>query len=311
MSVLGYARAAWLRRAGAVLSLVTLTVGLASAQEKPPAVSSAWPSTPGLLTLYVLGLVALVFGLHIVDSVKAYTFSRESRDRLLEKLHGSLSPEQLTKVAGELTPTGIQGTTRSIFTYALLLVLGIAIFHLLTMSKFEKAPEYADKILTLLSGSLASIIGFYFGSQATKDAAEPARQQAQTPPASPGKITGVVPKQANRSVQVKIEGTGFGDEPGSVKFGLVSAEKPEGWSPTSILVKVPPNAEPGPTTVSVNPVHDKEIVGSPALFTVLPSQGHDIAELPVPHASPAPSSMKKGPDDLASDEGSFVVAGGA
>ncbi len=260
-----------LRATRMVLALSVLSAGLARGEDSPARASDSWSYTPKLLVFYVLLLAAFLFGLHLVDSLQAYAFSRKTRDKLLEKLGlAALSPEQIAKMAGQFTPTGVPGTTRSLVTYALLATLAIAVFHFVAVSKFEKAPEYADKILTILAGAFSSIIGFYFGSKAMKEGAESVKQPPEEPLTPPGEISKVTPKRAKPGDEVQIEGKGFGEQPGTVKFGVISADKTEDWKDRTIKVKVPRNAEVGPRAVTVNPAHGKEIVGSPTLFEVAP-----------------------------------------
>jgi hypothetical protein len=226
----------------------------------------------GLVVVYVALLFALPFVLHLNDSIRAYMFAKETRNALLEKLQ-NVSPDQVAKLSHELaelgTPAGIPGTTRSIFTYSLLVVLGIAVFHLLVISPDVESRKYADKILTVLAGTVSSLIGFYFGSKATKEGAGPPGGQGSEATRPPGKITNVTPKEAKAGEVVTIDGQGFGDNEGTVKFGAVSVDKAEGWKESSIKVKVPPHAKEGPTAITVNPAHEKEIVGSPVLFKVV------------------------------------------
>lgn len=227
-----------------------------------------------LLLVYVGLLFTLPFGLHLNDSVQAYRFSKQTRDKLIDKLDNKLSADQGVRLMRELaelaTSAGIPGTTRSIYTYTLLVVLGIAVFHLLAVSSDESAGQYADKILTVLAGTVSSLIGFYFGSKATKEAAESGgARQAEEPTGPSGKITNVVPNEAKAGQEVKIEGTGFGNQGGNVKFGEISADKVEDWKENSIRVKVPQSATVGSTVITVNPPQGAEIVGSPTLFKVL------------------------------------------
>ncbi len=221
--------------------------------------------TPKLLGLYVLLLVGFVLLLHLVDNLMSYhTFNK-----LVAKWEGTLTRES-TKALQDLAPAGIPGTSRSILAYGLLLVLAISVFHLLAIGGSEKAPEYADKILTVLSGSLSAIVGFYFGSKATREGAEAgAAQRAETPMKPIGRITKVVPPEGSSGTNVTIEGVGFGDR-GQVLFhGTLGTQVSGGWKDNSINLKVPDGLEKGPTAITVNPSHNEEIVGSPELFRVI------------------------------------------
>jgi hypothetical protein len=196
--------------------------------------------------------------LHALDNRQSYKFAAETRDKLLEANKGSLSPEQFELLAGQV-PQGIPGTTRSIFSYGLLVLLAAAVFHLLVFGGPDALPT-ADKILTVLAGALSSIIGFYFGSKATKEGVDTGAAQRPDPPtpADP-RITGVDPKKAKPGDDVTITGSGFGAEQGTVQFGDVSVPKVEMWKDTVIRVKVPATPTAGPTTVFVNPVQGRRV----------------------------------------------------
>jgi IPT/TIG domain-containing protein len=233
--------------------------------------------TPRLLALYVILLVLFPLVLHLVDSFQAYELSKRTcKDLLLGKLgklDSAVSPDQAMRLARDLTelakPTGIAGTTRSIFTYTLLLVLGISVFHLLAVGNVDAA----DKILTILAGAVSSIIGFYFGSQAAKegvDSKDPQPRETSKPP--PGSIIRVDPPQATTRVPVTIQGSGFGAKKGGVQFGSITAVDVSEWDETHIKVNVPDKCIQGKTAITVNPAHEREIVGSDTLFEIIESK---------------------------------------
>jgi hypothetical protein len=227
-----------------------------------------------LLGIYVGLLVVFIWSLHWWDSYNAYRFSSSARDALLLKLPKDLSPDDFVRVADKVEglaklPEGIAGTTRAIFTYALVLIVGIAVFHLLAVSLDPKANDMADKLLTLLGGGLTTTIGFYFGSKATKEGIDAGAAQDQ--PKSPaGHIDNVQPDHAKCGDVVAINGSGFGTAKGNVEFGSISIQPSDiqGWSDRAISLKVPATAPPGPVDVSVNPTSGSKLVGH-GLFTVV------------------------------------------
>ena len=243
-------------------SSVAATDGNCSPACPPKKTPPAW-----LLVVVFFLSVLLMYALHWFDSYHAYRFSKESRDALLAKIGGNLSPEQFATIA-KLQPTGVSGTTRSIFTYGLLALLGAAVFYFLAFSDAPKAPEYADKILTVLAGAVSSIIGFYFGSKATREGITTGAAQREDKPTNPGGgISGVDPKQAHHGDVVTIEGTGFGDPEGTVQFENssakpISAEGTEEWHPNLIRVKVPGSVPVGKARIVVNPKQAARIVSS-------------------------------------------------
>jgi hypothetical protein len=107
------------------------------------------------------------------------------------------------------SPTGIGGTTRSILAYSLIIVLGIAVFHLLTVSQGDKATDSIDKLLTLLAGSLTTAIGLYFGAKATSEGVATGIAQEPEKLAKPsGHIEKVDPAYAKHNDSVVIQSTG-------------------------------------------------------------------------------------------------------
>jgi hypothetical protein len=224
-------------------------------------------------------IVLFVSVLHLVDSKQAYRLASNETAEIWKKLPNSLSADDLAKLQGLLaavSPSGITGTTRSILTYSLIIILGIAVFHLLALP--PAAPnlatsyaDYADKILILLAGSLTTAVGFYFGAKATADGVAAAKPQDGAQPSAPsGQIERVEPDHGAPGAMVVIKGTGFGNDRGNVQFGDVAVGTIDNWSETSIKVKVPDTGlAAGKVDVTVNPAHGSKIVG-PELFTVEP-----------------------------------------
>jgi hypothetical protein len=229
------------------------------------------PDAWEMLLVYFVLPAAIVFFLHFYDSKKGYVFAAETRKMLLDKLGGGLTADQVMSLSRELTPTGMAGTTRSIFTYGLLILLGTAVFHLLAFSSDTHALEYADKTLGVLSGALSAIIGFYFGSKAMREGVETGGSQApEIMPPPRGKITGVEPPKAKRGEEITIVGIGFGDTRGSVEFNGESVPTTEDWMPTRIRVRVPESVPKGSVMISANPSKGNKIVGVDVPFEVVP-----------------------------------------
>lgn len=232
---------------------------------------------PRLLLTYVLLVVFFVTALHVIDAVQAYQISRRQSAAILNKLPASLSADDLLKVqqalAAYASPAGIAGTTRSILTYALIIILGIAVFHLLALppsdaKTAEDYAAYADKLLILLAGSLTTAVGFYFGAKATTEGVDAGRDQDGDQTATLfGHIDTVDPSHGTIGNSIVIKGTGFGTDTGNVQFGDVAVPTVDSWSETSITVKVPPGLHSGKVDISVNPAHGNRITGKD-VFTV-------------------------------------------
>jgi hypothetical protein len=156
------------------------------------------------------------------------------------------------------SPTGL-------LTYALIVILAIVVFHLLTVSPPAAAAayaDYADKLLILLAGSPTTAVGFYFGTKAIAEGASAATcQRPETPAAPSGHIEKVTPDNGPHDTSAVIVGRGFGRDTGNVEFGDKTVGQPDSWSETSITAKVPAGLNPGKVDVSVNPARGNKIVG--------------------------------------------------
>lgn len=205
-----------------------------------------------LLIWYGLLLVVFIFALHSIDSIQAYG----SKKQILAKYPDKLVHNQIAVALRELSKSsaGIPGTTRSILTYSLFIILGISVFYLLVVSSTPESNKMADNILTILSGSLASILGFYFGAKATQEGNAGKTPAPETQPAHyEARISQVSPNIVKQGDIVTIEGAGFGKDMGSVYFGNVQAQPAEiiDWTDGRIKVKVPTNAAAGAMDVYI------------------------------------------------------------
>jgi len=235
------------------------------------------PPTPGaligLLSGSGLALILFVALLHLWDSKKAYQYSAQARDELASKLPDKLSADEFARVADTLTksPDGIPGTTRSIVTYSLVLVLAFGIFYLLTMPVDGSVNDTAGKLLTLLSGALTSVIGFYFGTKAAADGVAAQTTPKAQPKATPAtRIDSVQPPKAKSGDIVVIRGVGFGPQKGNVEFGKVSVASADirDWSEETVTLTVPDRLETGPVDVTLNPATGNKVVGH-GLFEII------------------------------------------
>ena len=220
--------------------------------------------------LVLIGFIAL---LHLWDSIKAYSYSTRTRDGLLQKLPDKLSAEQIEQVSDVISrsPDGIPGTTRSIVTYTLIFVLAAGIFYMLVVCgdcDNGHGRDSAEKLLTLLSGSFASVIGFYFGAKATTEGLS-ARPAVKSPagPDDPAHIDAVVPPEGNPGDLIDIRGGGFGTQLGNVVLNSINIPPSDvTWSDTTIRVRVP-NLPSGGVDITVNPASGQKVVAH-GLFRV-------------------------------------------
>jgi len=204
----------------------------------------------GLIILYVVLLVLFIFGLHSIDNYQAY---------------------KMAKTTGEKNPaiTGIPGTTRAILTYAIFIVLGIAVFHLIVFSGITDGGKMADKILMVLSGSVASVMGFYFGTKATQEGVTAGKNATEVQPIL-GQIKEVFQRPASQGslFEVTIFGIGFGGKEQKGNVDLVDSNLSnqaldiKEWNDTIIKGTVPMVLK-GPTVdVTVNPDGRNKIIGN-------------------------------------------------
>src|SRR5205814_1410283 len=110
----------------------------------------------GLLFVYVTILVAFVFLTVWEDMRRGYNSLSEARHQLMEKIApGSLTDGQLTTLTAQLqqAPAGIEGLARTTIAFTLLLVIGIAVFHIIVASQIggTEIPPIVERILTLLA----------------------------------------------------------------------------------------------------------------------------------------------------------------
>lgn len=142
--------------------------------------------------ILIIGIIALIP--HLVDIILAYRSQNNIRKLLIEKASADkkldhVELKQLIKDSGK-APPGISGLSRGTMAIAAIVILGIAIFHLLT-TRTATDSQVIGNVLSMLGGLIAAIIGFYFGGKAVKEAGEAkekAGEQEQpptTPPAPP------------------------------------------------------------------------------------------------------------------------------
>jgi uncharacterized membrane protein len=116
----------------------------------------------------------------VLDICLAYKSLNKTRDTLIAKaLEKASSLEELKEIIKEAgkAPPGIKGLTRGSIALTVIVVLGIAVFHILTVGVVGSASQEANSqiinnVLSLLTGLLAAITGFYFGSRTAEKKAE-------------------------------------------------------------------------------------------------------------------------------------------
>ncbi|RJS79391.1 hypothetical protein CW713_08460 [Methanophagales archaeon] len=74
---------------------------------------------------------------------------------------------------------GISGFRRAIIALTVILILGIAVFHLLANNTDTNSRAVVNNILSMLAGLVAAIAGFYFGGRFTEKRAEEAERRVR------------------------------------------------------------------------------------------------------------------------------------
>ena len=74
---------------------------------------------------------------------------------------------------------GISGFRRAIIALTVILILGIAVFHLLVNNTDTDSKAVVNNILSMLAGLVAAIAGFYFGGRFTENRAEEAERRVK------------------------------------------------------------------------------------------------------------------------------------
>ncbi len=143
-----------------------------------------------IIPIYVIAIIILAGFPEILDILMAYRSKNKAQDiskRLIEyklgidkesgkglsstqglsriKTLGKLEFDELREFIkeSEKSPPGIQGLTRGIIAVTVIVVLGIAVFHILVYGIPENDSPIINNILSMFAGLLAAITGFYFG----------------------------------------------------------------------------------------------------------------------------------------------------
>ncbi len=74
-------------------------------------------------------------------------------------------------------PRGIPGLARATMALTVIVILGIAVFHILVKGAPGDNSQIVNNILSMLAGLLAAITGFYFGGKAGEKKVEEAEEK--------------------------------------------------------------------------------------------------------------------------------------
>jgi len=121
-----------------------------------------------LFYVYVVTLLLFAGFPIILDIFLAYRSLNKTRNLLVEKASADrLELKELQELIkeSEKAPPGIPGLARSTIALTVILILGIAVFHLLVTGAEGNNSLIINNVLSMLAGLLAAITGFYFGGK--------------------------------------------------------------------------------------------------------------------------------------------------
>jgi H+/gluconate symporter-like permease len=130
-----------------------------------------------IIYVIILALFALIPS--VLDIVFAYISLNKIRNRLIDKAPDRMELKELQEFIKESgqAPTGIRGLSRSTIALTVIVILGIAVFHILvngigsthTADNNTQINMIINNVLSMLAGLLAAITGFYFGGKAAEE----------------------------------------------------------------------------------------------------------------------------------------------
>lgn len=121
-----------------------------------------------IILIYVV-VVVLFAGLPmILDICLAYWSLNRTRKLLIDK--ASLDGFQLKELQEFIkevrnAPPGIPGLARATMALTVIVIMGVAVFHVLVKGAPGANSQIINNILSMLAGLLAAITGFYFGGK--------------------------------------------------------------------------------------------------------------------------------------------------
>ena len=128
-----------------------------------------------IILVYIV-LIVIFAGLPVIlDILLAYRSQNRTRNILIEK--AALDKLELAELREFIKesgkpPPGIPGLARATMALTVIVILGIAVFHILVKGAPGDNSQIVNNILSMLAGLLAAITGFYFGGKTSEKKAE-------------------------------------------------------------------------------------------------------------------------------------------
>jgi hypothetical protein len=102
--------------------------------------------------------------------------------------------------------SGISGFRRATIALTVILILGLAIFHLLNDTNGVGSNEAVKGILNMLAGLVAAIAGFYFGGRFSEKRTEEADARAAKLEARLGELEATLTPRGETEKEGNLEG---------------------------------------------------------------------------------------------------------
>jgi hypothetical protein len=129
------------------------------------------------MVIYLVVVTAFILVPVLTNMLLAYLFANRQRHNLMMELVNRVATDKLA--TGELKEIleesrkeafAMPGLARSTMALAVILVLGIAVFHVIVIGipPSNDDSQIVNNILSMLAGLLAAITGFYFGGKAAE-----------------------------------------------------------------------------------------------------------------------------------------------
>jgi len=175
---------------GMFLTVSWVNQAVSAAEGGPPPPVTPLIDVSWMILFYGVMLTLFILIPTLFDICKAYKAQNENWTLIIGRLIETAGKDSLDKdklkaliEATSAGPPGISGMSRSLMAFAVIIILGIAVFHLLATQGADS--EIVKNILSMLAATLASITGFYFGGKSAEAKKEPPSTASPAPTAPP------------------------------------------------------------------------------------------------------------------------------
>ncbi len=153
-----------------VILTITVAVVLALLIFSTYKVFSNYPFTlPSYIAFYIVILTLFVFFFPLTRTFLEFRMLKLLSDKSLEEFNKYVDQFLSDSSSSEDSIIAVKGEVRLIIALAIILILGIALFDLMVNPAFA---DFTKLIVGVFTGAITSIIGFYFGTKASKEGAE-------------------------------------------------------------------------------------------------------------------------------------------